>query len=93
MPSLGLEHSCCGGSPMAGQGPFWLQLGPCRLHSGLFWSLLAPHVSGLRFASPLSFSSVRPLEFSLQPQPHFHSLARPPNPSFLSSIWRSFCIL
>ena len=37
---------------MAGQGPFWLQLGPYRLHSGLFWSLLAPHVSGLRFATP-----------------------------------------
>ena len=48
-PRLG--PSGCRGSPMAGQGPFWLQLGPCRLHSGLFWSLLAPHVSGLRFAT------------------------------------------
>ena len=26
MPSLGLEHSCCHGSPMAGQAPFWCQL-------------------------------------------------------------------
>ena len=78
---------------MAGQGPFWLQLGPCRLNSGLFWSLLAPHVSGLRFATPLSLSSVRPLELSLQPQPHFHSLARPLNLSFGGPIWRSFCIL
>ena len=52
MPSLGLGPSCCVGSPMAGQGPFWLQLGPCCLHSGFFWSLLAPHVSGLRFATP-----------------------------------------
>ena len=37
---------------MAGQGPFWHHHGPCRLHSGVFWSLLAPHVSGLRFATP-----------------------------------------
>ena len=27
MHSLGLEHSCCHGSPMAGQAPFWYQLG------------------------------------------------------------------
>ena len=90
MPSLGLGHSCCGGSPMAGQGPFWLQLGPCRLHSGLFLSLLAPYVSGLHFATPFKSFQVPPLELSLQPQPHFHSLARPPNLGFLGPIWRSF---
>ena len=27
MNSLGLGHSCCQRSPMAGQGPFWCQLG------------------------------------------------------------------
>ena len=52
MPSLGLEHSCCGGSSMAGQGPCWLHLGPCSLHFGFFGSPLAPLVSGLRFATP-----------------------------------------
>ena len=30
MPSLGLEHSCCHGSSMAGPAPFWL-------HVWLFW--------------------------------------------------------
>ena len=48
---------------------------------------------GFVLQAPLSLSSVRPLELSLQPQPHFHSLARPPNLSFLDSIWRSFCVL
>ena len=78
--------SGCRGSSMAGQGPFWLQLGPCRLHSGLFWSLLAPYVSGLHFATPFKSLQVLPLELSLQPQPHFHSLASPQ----ISVFWVPF---
>ena len=35
MPSLGLENSCCHGSSMAGQGPFWCQLGLLRCSLGL----------------------------------------------------------
>ena len=35
MPSLGLEHSCCRGSPMAGQAPFWCQLGLLQCSLGL----------------------------------------------------------
>ena len=94
MPSLGLEHSCCVGSPMAGQGPFWLQLGAPAVSILVSFGPSWLHMSvGFVLQPPFSLSSVRPLEFSLQPQPHFHSLARPPNLGFLVPIWRSFCVL
>ena len=35
MPSLGLENSCCPAPPMAGQGPFWYQLGLLQCFLGL----------------------------------------------------------
>ena len=35
MPSLGLGPSCCGAVPMAGQGPFWCQLGLLQCSLGL----------------------------------------------------------
>ena len=35
MPSLGLENSCCPSSSMAGQGPFWCQLGLLQCSLGL----------------------------------------------------------
>ena len=35
MPSLGLEHSCCVGVSMAGQGPFWRLLGLLQCSLGL----------------------------------------------------------
>ena len=35
MRSLGLGHSCCQRSPMAGQGPFWRQLSLLQCSLGL----------------------------------------------------------
>ena len=72
---------------------FWLHLAPAvsvLVSFGLFWLHMTV---GFVLRPPLCLSSVCPLELSLQPQPHFHSLARPPDLSFLGPIWRSFCVL
>ena len=63
------------GSSLAPAVSILVSFGPSWLHMSV----------GFVLQPTLSPSSVPPLELSLQPQPHFHSLARPPNLRFLGS--------
>ena len=57
MPSLGLENSCCPAPPMAGQGPFWCQLGFLQCFLGLRRLHFYAFGEQPSFAAPFGVSS------------------------------------